>query len=110
VLLFNVLHNLAEQDAQRAVSRAVAALRPGGLVAILEGQHRGGDGNLSFQEAFGELFFLVLSGSRTWAEPILRRWLDDAGADIVKRKRLFTLPGAVLLLARRGRGDEHAPP
>jgi hypothetical protein len=104
VLLFNVLHNLPEPDAAAAVHKAHAALGQGGVLAILEGQHAGGDGNLSFQEGFGELFFHVLSGSLTWPAPTLRGWMQQAGFERIQHKKLLSLPGAVLLIGRRGPG------
>ena len=101
VLLFNILHNLPEVDAAQAVQQAFHALAPGGLVAVLEGQHAGGQGDLSFQEAFGELLFFLLSHSKTWPEPLLRQWMQAAGLVSLKRHKVFTLPGAVLLVGRR---------
>jgi ubiquinone/menaquinone biosynthesis C-methylase UbiE len=101
VFLFNILHNLEEPDAARAVRLAFETLASGGTLAILEGQHAGGRGNLSFQEGFGELLFHVLSASTTWPEQTLRTWLTDAGFGRVTKKKLLTLPGSVLLLARK---------
>lgn len=101
VLLFNILHNLPEADAKEAVAKAHAALRPGGTLAILEGQHAGGSGDLSFQEGFGELFFYVLSHSLTWPAPTLRAWMADAGFERVRQSGLLTLPGSVLLVGKR---------
>jgi SAM-dependent methyltransferase len=101
VLLFNILHNLPADDAAAAVSRAHDALKPGGKLAVLEGQHAGGDGDLSFQEGFGELFFWVLSYSETWPASTIRGWLDDAGFARVSQKKMLTLPGAVLLQGTR---------
>ena len=101
VLLFNILHNLPEEDASGAVERAYAALRPGGTLAILEGQHAGGRGDLSFQEGFGELFFYVLSHSLTWPAPTLRAWMREAGFAQIRQRGLLTLPGAALLVGKR---------
>lgn len=99
VLLFNILHNLEERDAKQAVASARAALSPGGRLLVLDGQHAGGQGDLDFQAGFGELFFWMLSASETWPEPTLRAWVERAGFTQVKRRRLLTLPGSVLLEA-----------
>jgi ubiquinone/menaquinone biosynthesis C-methylase UbiE len=101
VFLFNILHNLLEADAKRAVVQAHAALAPRGMLVILEGQHAGGRGNLSYQEGFSELLFHVLSASNTWPEPVLREWLREAGFTKVKKQGLFTLPGGVLLSSKK---------
>jgi ubiquinone/menaquinone biosynthesis C-methylase UbiE len=101
VLLFNILHNLPEEAAEQAVHKAFAAVRPGGTVAVLEGQHAGGRSDLSFQEGFGELLFFVLSASKTWPEPTLRQWMTSAGLVGLKKKKVLTLPGSVLLTSTR---------
>ena len=104
VLLFNILHNLPEAQAEHAIRKAFKSVRSGGTLAILEGQHAGGDGDLSFQEGFGELLFFVLSASKTWPEPTLRTWIQDAGFTRLKTKKMLTLPGAVLLTANKPEG------
>jgi SAM-dependent methyltransferase len=101
VFLFNILHNLVADDAKHAVAQAHAALAPEGTLVILEGQHAGGRGNLSFQEGFGELLFHVLSASMTWPESTLREWMHEAGFAKAKKQSLFTLPGGVLLSAKK---------
>lgn len=103
VLLFNILHNLVAEEAQRALTSAKAALRPGGVLAILDGEHAGHDGDLNSAEGFGELFFFSVSASSTWPEPTLRRWLLEAGFVDVKRKKLLTFPSTILLVARTPR-------
>jgi SAM-dependent methyltransferase len=101
VLLFNILHNLEESVAAESVQKAFDALAPGGRLAILEGQHAGGSGNLSFQEGFGELLFYVLSNSLTWPWQTLQGWMEAAGFVNIKRKKMLTLPGAVFLVGER---------
>jgi len=101
VFLFNILHNLEEGDAKQAVAQAHAALAPGGTLAVLEGQHAGGRGDLSFQEGFGELLFHVLSASMTWPTSTISTWMSEAGFSRVKTKSLFTLPGGVLLTSTK---------
>ena len=101
VLLFNILHNLTEPDARAAVRRAHGALAEGGVLAILEGQHSGRTGNLSFQEAFGDIFFYALSESRTWPADTMRAWMREAGFRSVRSRKVWTLPGAALLIGVR---------
>lgn len=101
VLLFNILHNLNKEDAIKAVKDAFAALKSGGHVVILEGAQKGGTGNYDNSGGFGRLLFYLLSDSETWPEEMMRTWLIEAGFVDVDRKSLLTLPGAVLLLARK---------
>ncbi len=100
ILLFNVLHNASEPECRDAVQRALAALAPGGMVAIQEAEYRPTEGNLSFGAGFGELFFFMVSGARTWPESTLRGWLADAGFAPVRTARLWLAP-AVLLTGTR---------
>lgn len=100
VLLFNVLHNFKEDDSRAIVARAHAALRPGGTLAIQESEYQRTDGKLSFTSAFGELFFFLVSGARTWPEETLRGWMSAAGFEDVKTARLWLAP-AVLVTGRR---------
>lgn len=100
VLLFNVLHNSTADEARQALSKAQQALAPGGVVAIQEAEYRAGDGNLSFTAGFGELFFFMVSGARTWPEQTLRGWLTEAGFEGVTTQRLWMAP-AVVVSGRR---------
>lgn len=96
VLLFNVLHNATEEECPALVARAFAALEPGGVVAIQEAEYRASDGDLSFTAGFGELFFFLVSGARTWPESTLREWLSKAGFTAVKTQRLWLAPSVVV--------------
>lgn len=104
VLLFNVLHNATEDEARTVVAKAFAALAPGGLVAIQEAAYKHTDGNLSFTAGFGELFFFMVSGARTWPEATMREWLGGAGFSDVHTKGLWLAP-AVLVMGSVPNGD-----
>lgn len=96
VLLFNVLHNATEAEATAVVQKAYAALAPGGVLAVQESEYRETSGNLSFSAGFGELFFFLVSGARTWPEATLRRWQDACGFSPVKTRRLWLAPAVVV--------------
>jgi ubiquinone/menaquinone biosynthesis C-methylase UbiE len=100
VLLFNVLHNATEVEAKEAVGRALRALRPGGTLAIMDAEYRGATGDLDATSGFGELFFYVVSGARTWPEATMRGWMEEAGFERSGTARLWIAP-AVLLTGRR---------
>lgn len=101
VFLFNILHNLREEQAREAVRSAFRSLRSGGTVAVLEGDHSGTDDDLSFGAGFGELVFFVLSESEVWSEGTMRSWMTNVGFERVARKRLLTMPETMLLIARK---------
>jgi len=96
VLLFNVLHNATEEEAPAIVRKAFDALAPGGVVAIQESEYKVAEGDLSFTAGFGELFFFMVSGARTWPEATMRRWLSSAGFEGVGTRRLWLAPAAIV--------------
>lgn len=100
LLLFNILHNLSEADCLEAVKRARRALRPGGTILILDGDHRGGAGPRNGAEGFGELFFFVVSGSATWSRDTYQQWLQVSGYSDISVKKLLSFPHTVLVSGR----------
>jgi len=100
VMLCNILHNLSAGDCRTALAKARAALRPGGTLVVLEGEHAGGEGDVSLAAGFNELLFFIVSGTGLWPEPTLREWIGAAGFEGVRRKRLLMMPVALLLVAK----------
>jgi SAM-dependent methyltransferase len=101
VLLFNVLHNLTEEESRAALAHARQALAPGGTLIVVDSEHVGGSGDLSTTGGFNELFFYVVSGTRAYPEGVLQRWMTEAGFSSLARKRLFTVPNVVCLVGRK---------
>jgi 2-hydroxy-4-(methylsulfanyl)butanoate S-methyltransferase len=97
VFLFNILHNLTEDECKAALKKARAA---GKMLLILDGERASGDGNLNAAEGFGELFFFSISASMTWPDKTLREWCHAAGFESVKRMKLFTFPSSICLVCR----------
>lgn len=101
VLLFNVLHNEREEEARAMIGRASRALRPGGLLLILDGEHREPGGRISAVAGLNEIFFFLINGTRAWPEATLRGWMEQAGLRDIRRRGLLRAP-AVLLRGERG--------
>lgn len=77
VLMFSLVHHFDEATNRRLVSRAAAALRPGGRLIILEPlRARPGGGQ---QGAFFDLYFGLTSESGTWTMDEMRGWQVEAG-------------------------------
>jgi SAM-dependent methyltransferase len=77
VLLFSLVHHFDAETNRRLVSRAAAALRPGGRMIILEPlRSKPGGGQ---QGAFFDLYFGLTSESGTWTLDEMRGWQLDAG-------------------------------
>lgn len=100
VLLFNVVHNATPEEARQMLNQAYDALVPGGTVAILEGAHERGRGDLSQSGGFNELFFFLVSGAQVYPEETIQSWLREAGFERLELSRLLFAP-AVLMTGRR---------
>jgi cyclopropane fatty-acyl-phospholipid synthase-like methyltransferase len=87
VLIFNVIHNLSPQEAEAAVGRARAALRPGGRLVILEAEHRHVRDRINQAGAFAEIMCFMTSGTRAYPEATMRGWVEAAGFSAVKTWR-----------------------
>jgi hypothetical protein len=102
VLLFNVVHGFAEERARALVRAAVAAVRPGGAVLVLETapvSHAS-----TVDDAFTRCFSLNLwhtQGGRVYPPATLARWLVEAGCAPPETLVLQRSASHVLLRARR---------
>lgn len=99
VLLFNVLHNTTAQEGPPLLARAQAALAPGGSLLICEAAHTD---RLTANEAFGELFFFVVSAAQAWPAATLRAWAEAAGLRHKRTVNLVTNPAVLMRFVREG--------
>lgn len=102
VLLFNVLHGFDEATAEAIVRRAVAALRPGGRLLLLEtdSRPRGGVCDTAFTQGF-DLNLRHTQGGRVHPVEQLSAWLTAAGCRTPARHELARSATHVLLVADR---------
>lgn len=96
VLLFNVLHNAREPEARALVHKAAAALRPGGMLLVLDSEHRELNGDLSATAGFNELLFFLLTSARAWPEATMKGWMEQAGLARVRTRRLWFAPAVLI--------------
>ncbi len=101
VLLFNVLHNLSPEECGIVLRRAHEALSSRGVLVVLEGEHEGSSGDLSVTAGMNELLFFLTSGTRTYPEDELRRWMAEAGFALARTRRLLTVPMTALITATK---------
>lgn len=100
VLLFNLIHNLTPDESRDALSRARGALRPGGIVVVLEGEHEATSGDLSLNAGMNELLFYLTSGTRTYPEVTIGGWMEEAGLTRPRVRRLRLLPMSLIIATR----------
>ena len=101
VLLFNILHGLQPDQNQELIRRAADALRPDGVVVVLE-QLRGRTAGPA-TAAIGRLLDLnyhLALGGRSYTGGEVRGWLTSAGLTDVKERRILQV-GSTLIQARR---------
>lgn len=99
-LLFNLIHTLTPEEALAAIRSARAALRPGGQLVVMDGDHRGGRGDLGQNAGYLELFFFMISGgARAYSDKQIAAWMREAGFKKVKISSLYAMPGVMLLIA-----------
>ena len=97
VLLFNILHNLSEDECRDAITAAGDALRPGGLLVVLDSDHTQRKGNVDQTGGFSEMLCFLTSGTRAYPVDSIRGWMRDAGFGNIRKQRLFTGPYMALL-------------
>jgi SAM-dependent methyltransferase len=106
VLIFNVLHNCSKEQASFLCRKAFDALKPGGILSILDYGHKPRRCQPQFQGGFNELLFFLHSGTRAWPEAVIKQWVEDAFKKINMRY-LLSIP-EVFVTAwkqdRHGRG------
>ncbi len=101
-LCFSILHHLEPGKAVELLRRIRAALRPGGLVAVLDLFQPGPDERARASSAATALFFHLTSGVETPSGEELEGWLSEAGYERPVRHDLKTLPDLRVYVAKAG--------
>ena len=101
VLLFNIIHNLTEDESRDAIAAAHAALRPGGQLVILDADHRRSRRDVDQTGGFSELLCYVTSGTRAYPVATMRDWMAAAGFGRIKTQKLFTGPYMALITGEK---------
>ncbi|MBW4717935.1 methyltransferase [Saccharothrix obliqua] len=101
VLLFNVVHGRGAAANRVLLGRVAAALRPGGVVALLELDEHAEDPSA---EAFARVFSLNLfhgQGGQVYGAAEIGEWLAGAGFADTTTHPLRSAPGQSLTIARK---------
>jgi SAM-dependent methyltransferase len=100
VLCFNLVHHLTEKEITGLFPRIHTALRPGGILAVMDG-FTGTGRHKPAQADLLSLFVYLSSGSRIHTQAELRGWLHAAGFDAPSRLRILRIPGQALYVSRK---------
>jgi len=100
-LVSQLVHHFDEETNRALVRRVAKALRPGGVLAILELFRPASRGRGGQVGALLDLFFAVTSESGTWSWQEISDWQRAAG--LVPRRviRLLTMPGVGIQAATK---------
>jgi SAM-dependent methyltransferase len=103
VFVSRLVHHFDEATNRDFVARIARALKPGGLLAILEmirPDKPGAGGQLG---SLLDLYFALTSQSGTWSVAEISFWQRDAGLRVQRPIFLRTMPGAAEVLATKPR-------
>lgn len=98
VLLFNIIHGLSADQNQELIHKAAAALRPRGMVVLLEQLAGGGVGPASraVTRLLGLNYYHLLGG-QIYAYAEVAAWFEQAGLGDLRRVNLRKTPGVTLI-------------
>jgi SAM-dependent methyltransferase len=102
VLCFNLVHHLTPEQAADLFRRSHEALKPGGVLAVLDVFAEPGR-RASAQADMLALFVYLSSGARVHTPGELGGWLRDAGFAAPRTIRIFRIPGLALRVAKKAR-------
>lgn len=100
VFLANILHHFPPAQNLELLRRVHRALLPGGQVAVWDIEPAPAGSKAGIGDLAG-LFFRLTSGARTYRPEEYGGWLQEAGFTAVKTRRILSLPGYALVLARK---------
>ena len=103
VFVSQLLHHFDEGRNRSLVKRVERALRPGGVLAVIEFIRPSSPDEAGQAGALLDLYFALTSHSGTWSIPEILSWQREAGLKPLRAIRLRTAPGAAVVAAVKGR-------
>jgi SAM-dependent methyltransferase len=101
VFVSNLVHHFDDATNRALAKRAARALRPGGVLAVLEPLRPAAPGSVGQGASLLDLYFAMTSGSGTWSLAEMQAWHRDAGLAIERPIRLRRAPLVALAVARK---------
>ena len=101
VLIAQLVHHFSEAQNRELAARVAAALRPGGIYAVLDEFRPRDAGQAGQVGALLEFYFALTSQSGTWAVEEIADWQRHAGLRPRRPIRLRTAPGVGLQAAAK---------
>ena len=98
------VHHFDEATNRTFVKRMARALKPGGVLVIVELIRPENPGDSGQVGALLDLYFALTSQSGTWSVDEIASWQRDAGLTVKPAIHLRTVPGAAEVIATKGTG------
>jgi SAM-dependent methyltransferase len=102
VYVSQLLHHFDEPTNRAFLQRIARALKPGGVLAIVELIRPSSPGESGQVGALLDLYFALTSQSGTWSVEEIADWQRTAGLSPRKPIHLRTVPGAAEIVATKG--------
>lgn len=103
VLIAQLVHHFNEDQNRDLVARIARALRPGGVVAVLDEFRPETARDAGQLGALLGFYFALTSESGSWSAEEIASWQAAAGLDVARRIRFRTVPGVGIQSAKRPR-------
>jgi SAM-dependent methyltransferase len=101
IFVAHLIHHFDRAANEALVRRAAMALRPGGVIALLDVLRSAAPDRTSQTGAVLDLYFAVTSNSGTWPQGEIAGWFSAAGLRSEKPIHLRTAPGISVMTASK---------
>ena len=106
VFASQLIHHFTADENRSLVAHAAQSLRPGGVLAIVDAARPATPDFASQTGQLLDLFFAITSRSGTWPIAEVQAWQSAAGLTLLPVTPLRTMPGVVMLLAKKSETTE----
>lgn len=101
IYVSQLLHHFDERTNRELLRRIARAMRPGGVLAVVEMLRPRSPNDSGQVGALLDLYFALTSKSGTWSIDEMQGWIDDAGLVAQEAVHLRTVPGTAALLGSK---------
>lgn len=101
VFMAHFIHHFDEAANASLLRRAARALRPGGVLAILDVLRPASPAETGQTGALLDLYFAITSNAGTWSSSEITRWQIEAGLEPGIRAPLRSAPGLTIMAATK---------
>lgn len=101
VLLTNVMHHFDETTNRSLIQRIATALRPGGLVVLVDAMRSTLPEETNQLEGLLDLYFAAASGAGLWTIAKVQEWAREAGLAVTPPSSIRLMPFCKVQIARK---------